>query len=377
MSIYQLANNNSFLGFTDNRTALQAGKIEKCLSKAFRYNGVVMERRDKMLQDLRNGKEPKIAEETVNGKTKKSYRIYSTIRDGEFAGTRVFSEITKTEYDFCMYLIKNNLISEERVNSYLEEEKNKRIEVAKAEREAEEAARKEKERQEEEKEKFNSWVKSAAEMYIGTSKGNLMEKIYIDKLGEFKYPIGAFTLLVCIDNIENNPLCRKELKERLYTGNVASRKTFECVTGLKLPKNNRDTQEFIDNLKKSDYREMTEYKVRKKSDKTEESKPEDAEKEEFYILEFDPTDENRKPEYRKIMAERIEKKGFECFIHETEDGKIAISSAECGMRLSVGSTKAEAIRELKRTINKVGDVTLRKNIRMAIERFGKSPYKAA
>ena len=61
----------------------------------------------------------------------------------------------------------------------------------------------------------------------------------------------------------------------------------------------------------------------------------------------------------------------------TEDGKIAISSAECGMRLSVGSTKAEAIRELKRTINKVGDVTLRKNIRMAIERFGKSPYKAA
>ena len=47
------------------------------------------------------------------------------------------------------------------------------------------------------------------------------------------------------------------------------------------------------------------------------------------------------------------------------------------MRLSVGSTKAEAIRELKRTINKVGDVTLRKNIRMAIERFGKSPYEAA
>lgn len=91
MSIYQLANNNSFLGFTDNRTALQAGKIEKCLSKAFRYNGVVMERRDKMLQDLRNGKEPKIAEETVNGKTKKSYRVYSTIKDGEFAGTRVFS----------------------------------------------------------------------------------------------------------------------------------------------------------------------------------------------------------------------------------------------------------------------------------------------
>lgn len=131
MSIYQLANNNSFLGFTDNRTALQAGKIEKCLSKAFRYNGVVMERRDKMLQDLRNGKEPKIAEETVNGKTKKSYRVYSTIKDGEFAGTRVFSEITKTEYDFCMYLIKNDLVSEERVNAYIEEEKQRNREKKK------------------------------------------------------------------------------------------------------------------------------------------------------------------------------------------------------------------------------------------------------
>lgn len=123
MSRNQLANNNSFLGFTDNRTALQAGKIEKCLSKAFRYDGVVMERRDAMLQDLRNGGEPKVVEETVNGKTKKSYRVYSTIKDGEFAGTRVFFEITKTEYDFCMYLIKNDLVSEERVNAYIEEEK--------------------------------------------------------------------------------------------------------------------------------------------------------------------------------------------------------------------------------------------------------------
>ena len=39
----QLAYNDSFLGFTDGRTALQTGKIEKCLSKAFRYDGVVME----------------------------------------------------------------------------------------------------------------------------------------------------------------------------------------------------------------------------------------------------------------------------------------------------------------------------------------------
>lgn len=33
MSRNQLANNNSFLGFTDNRTALQAGKIENACLK--------------------------------------------------------------------------------------------------------------------------------------------------------------------------------------------------------------------------------------------------------------------------------------------------------------------------------------------------------
>ena len=99
MSIYQLANNNSFLGFTDNRTALQAGKIEKCLSKAFRYNGVVMERRDKMLQDLRNGKEPKIAEETVNGQRNPIEYIPQS------------ETVSLPEQEFSVRLPKQNMIS--------------------------------------------------------------------------------------------------------------------------------------------------------------------------------------------------------------------------------------------------------------------------
>lgn len=351
MSIYQLANNNSFLGFTDNRTALQAGKIEKCLSKAFRYNGVVMERRDKMLQDLRNGKEPKIAEETVNGKTKKSYRVYSTIKDGEFAGTRVFSEITKTEYDFCMYLIKNDLVSEERVNAYIEEEKQR-----KEEKEVAELA------------EFETWAKSMAEMYSGTSNANTMEKIFIDKLGEFKNPIGAFRLLVYIDNIDSHPLCREKLKERLYTGNKASRKTFECVTGLKLPKNNRDTAEFIDNLHKSDYCNKVDYKVK---DKTEVKSNNESELKEFYILEVDK--EHKRKEYKKVFGEKIVKKGFACFIHELKDKTYAVSSVECGVRLATGKTKSEAVKNLKREISRFGDVELRQKIQEIVNLYGASP----
>lgn len=368
MSIYQLANNNSFLGFTDNRTALQAGKIEKCLSKAFRYNGVVMERRDKMLQDLRNGKEPKIAEETVNGKTKKSYRVYSTIKDGEFAGTRVFSEITKTEYDFCMYLIKNDLVSEERVNAYIEEEKQRKEEKEVAERQAEEAAREEEEKQAAELAEFETWAKSMAEMYSGTSNASTMEKIFIDKLGEFKNPIGAFKLLVYIDNIDSHPLCREKLKERLYTGNKASRKTFECVTGLKLPKNNRDTVEFIDNLHKSDYCNKVDYKVK---DKTEVKSNNESELKEFYILEVDK--EHKRKEYKRVFGEKIVKKGFACFIHELKDKTYAVSSVECGVRLATGKTKAEAVKNLKREISRFGDVELRQKLQEIVNLYGASP----
>ena len=372
MSIYQLANNNSFLGFTDNRTALQAGKIEKCLSKAFRYNGVVMERRDKMLQDLRNGKEPKIAEETVNGKTKKSYRVYSTIKDGEFAGTRVFSEITKTEYDFCMYLIKNDLVSEKRVNAYIEEEKQRKEEKEVAERQAEEAAREEEEKQAAELAEFETWAKSMAEMYSGTSNASTMEKIFIDKLGEFKNPIGAFKLLVYIDNIDSHPLCRKKLKERLYTGNKASRKTFECVTGLKLPKSNKETRSFIDNLHKADYQEMNDYKVKNaKEDKV--NKELDTNKQEFYILEGTTENGEKKATYKKVLGERIVKRGFECFIREMPDGRFAVSSTECGVKLATGNTKAEAIKELKKVISRVGDTKIREKIKEFVTVFGASP----
>ena len=363
---HQLQNNNSFLGFTDSKTALQAGKIEKCLQKVFRYDGIIMERRDAMLYYLRNDHQPAVVEENNNGKKKNSYRLVDN--------NKCFLEITKTEYDFCLYLIENDLVSEEAVNAYLNGETESE-EAAQAE--AEEAARKEKEAKEKEvaeKEAFDIWLNSAAEMYTGTTKGNLMESVFIDKYGEFPYPVRAFEILACIDNLDSNERCREVLKSRLHTDNKGCRKTFELVTGLKLPKGVKATMAFLDELKQSDYTEMQEFKARSK---TETEKAEVAEDEDnlkiFYILEFDPEDEARKPEYHKILAEPVTKKGFDCFIHEMPDGNFGISSVECGMRLASGSTKREALKELKRTINKIGDVKLRKSIKEAVARFGLSP----
>ena len=267
-----------------------------------------------------------------------------------------------------MYLIKNDLVSEERVNAYIEEEKQRKEEKEVAERQAEEAAREEEEKQAAELAEFETWAKSMAEMYSGTSNANTMEKIFIDKLGEFKNPIGAFKLLVYIDNIDSHPLCRKKLKERLYTGNKASRKTFECVTGLKLPKNNRDTAEFIDNLQKSDYCNKVDYKVK---DKTEVKTNNESELKEFYILEVD--NEHKRKEYKKVFGEKIIKKGFACFIHELKDKTYAVSSVECGVRLATGKTKSEAVKNLKREISRFGDVELRQKIQEIVNLYGASP----
>lgn len=367
MSRNQLENNNSFLGFTDNRTALQAGKIEKCLSKAFRYDGVVMQRRDAMLMDLRDGKIPAVVETTVNGKNKKSYRL-----NFEIDGTKVFNEITKTEYDFCLYLIKNELVSEESVNAYIQDENRIREVEAENEKQEEEAAIREEERAQEEREKFAEWAKNAAKEYEGTPKGNLMEKIFVDKSGSFYNNERAFVLLACIDNIDNNPLCKEELKGRLYTDNKASRKTFECVTGLKLPKSNKGTRSFIDNLHKADYQEMNEYKVKNvKKDKI--NKESDINKQEFYILEGKIENGEKKATYKKVLGERIVKRGFECFIREMPDGCFAISSTECGVKLATGNTKAEAIKELKKVISRVGDTKIREKIKEFVTVFGASP----
>lgn len=161
----QLENNGSYLGFTDNKTALQKAKIESCLDKVFRYSNGIMARKDAMLYGLRNGKKPEVADEIRrNGTVKKSYRM---------AWGNLYNDITKTEYDFCLYLIEHELVSEESVNAFIEAENQEKERAAEEQRKAEEAARKEEERAEAEKEEFKIWLAEASKMYNGTTRGNL------------------------------------------------------------------------------------------------------------------------------------------------------------------------------------------------------------
>lgn len=349
----QLENSGSYLGFTDDKSALQKSRIETCLDKVFRYSDGVMARKDAMLLSLRNGKKPEVVEEA----NKKSYRM---------SWDNYYNDITKTEYDFCIYLIEHDLISEESVNAFIDAENLKKEKAIEEQKKAEEAARKEKERKEYEKEAFKSWLKHASEMYIGTTKGNLLEQIYVGTYGGYPESERAYDVLACIDNIEN-PLCRETLKSRLHTGNKASRKVFHCVTGLKLPNTNKETMVFLDKVQKSDYMGMIAYKERKKPEKH----PEENIEETFYILKGNKRGEIK---FCPTLGTKLEAYGIQFFVHETLDKKICISSVECGLRIASGDTKTKAIANMKKLIKKVSKEKVRNEIDNTVERFGLSPY---
>ena len=353
----QLEKNESYLGFTDNKTVLQKAKIEKCLDKVFRYDDGIMARKDKVLNDLRSGRKPVIVEVTNSkGNTKKEYRM---------TWDNLFYEITKTEYDFCTYLVEHDLVSKNAVNAFIEAENLRKEKAIEEQKKAEETARIEEERIEAEKENFKIWVAENSKKYENTIKGNLVEQIYLSVLGEFYHPYKAFELLVCIDNIEK-PLCRKELKARLHKDNKASRKVFQCVTGLKLPNTNKETMEFLDNVQKSDYQGMTEFKERKKSDKQPEK-----EQEQFYIL---MKNDKGEMEFKPKPGVKINHKGVDMFIHETPYDKIGISSVKCGLRIATGKNRTETIKIMKELFRKNGAENIQNKIDEVVNAYGVSPY---
>lgn len=356
----QLENNNSFLGFTNNKSPMQAGRVEKALQKAYRYNidgnHYIMQRRDAVLFCLRDGKKLLINEYDVNGKSKKEYGLRKP--EDSF-----YSVITKMEYDFANYLIKSDLVSEEKVNEYISQEKAEREEAERLEREAVEAARQEEMRIRQEQEDFQKHLKEKAANYHYSTWMEITKQIFKSIYGEFVYPNRAYELLVCIEKIDD-PLYKEELKSRLHYDNQASRKVFFHCTGLRLPKSNKDMREFIDNISISDFTGTIPYKERKQ--------PGEKEKEVFYIL-TNGGDKEATPYYDSVVGEKVEKYGIEMFIHKSCD-RYVISSAECGVKLVSARTKSELMDNLKDAMDRVDKDKMKEQIKMYVDKFGLSPY---
>ncbi|HHT98194.1 MAG TPA: hypothetical protein GXZ90_09920 [Clostridiales bacterium] len=356
----------NYLGFTDGRKKPGKTRIEDTLDKSYSYNGkslelddnsIILKRKEFIIRVIQLGYTPEIMKNVITynkrtgepNKPKTEYRMSS--EDSSWI-------ITKTEHDFALYLIGNNLTTDKQVRLYIQKEDEKLAQEEQARLEEEKRLQEEIERQEQEEKQFDEWLWSEAINYKDEGKIKLMNEIFLYIIGN-EASVNSYKLLVMIDNFDN-PKCKEEIISWLHNDNIASIKTFEHITGLKLPRTNNKRLEYLNSITSEDFKGQIEFKPRKK--------PQTKKQEEFYKGMH--TKEGLK--YTKCLAEPIIKHGIEMFIKK-EESTYNLSSAECGMILSSGFTKKECLDNLDDVIEKRGIDNVKKIIAEVVEKYGLSP----
>lgn len=94
-------------GFTDNKAPMQKQKILDCLMKNFCYNGIIMNRKEFVIDKIKQG----YTGEIKNFRTQHSDKIkpYNCLFDAEH---ETFIDVTKTEFDFFNYLKDSHIIEQ-------------------------------------------------------------------------------------------------------------------------------------------------------------------------------------------------------------------------------------------------------------------------
>lgn len=253
-------------GFTEGKTPLQRGKVKKILDKVYNYTGIgIMSRADFIVNRLENGYEPETGERKVQKRKsvyKYGYHDYEYYIDTEtyhqLKQSPYSYDITATEYDYALYLIKNGYTSLNKREEY-----NNTMKQIETEKQAEEAAQRaeQEERQIAEKKassEFSEWLDLETTNYNNTEKIEILKTIMLDYTEN--YYDRQKELLVLIDNMLTNKRCRAKLIEWLHNGNKASIKTFECITGIKLPTTQKDRQNILENI--ASFNHSIEYKAK-------------------------------------------------------------------------------------------------------------------
>ncbi len=327
-----------FLGFTDNIKEPRKTKTENNLRKVCRYNGRIYNIVNflcvKLLEGCRPEKEENYCYRKRNGELSKPKTLYKLNSD-----QKTYIELSKTEYDFVCYLIENGLDTEESMTKYDNADVERLETLQQAEQEEKARQEAEMRKREEERENFKSWMYKESEKIPDFQK-EIIDTIFFSIYGQEN--AWNYSLAVCINNY-NNPLCKEEVIERLHNDNKASIKIFECLTGLKLPKGYKKRKEYLEGISVSDFKEVVNYKPRKKKEEKE------VQKEEFYIIEGSHS--NRR--WTKVFAEPITKYSVDMFIFYS-NGYWNLSLAELGLKITSGKTKTECMENLKNIIDRNG-----------------------
>jgi hypothetical protein len=344
----------SYLGFTDDKSPMHKARVENALDKVVRFEGILCSRKDFILNLILRGNKPKELLDSSrygarSGEKLEPKMMYRMQVDGE----NCYYEVNKTEHDFALYLLNQNIASEVDANRLIAAERERmaceqrqRDEREQQKQEAEQASKKE-------KDDFKAWLHELEASYPNQERLDLMKDIFTSMVGSSNPRVD---LLVLIENIDK-PLCRDKLISRLHTGNKASRKTFECVTGLKLPKTAKDTRTFLLALSSDDYKDSIPFKERRS--------PSETPKETFYTLMRDGA-------FEKVMAEPLSKYGMSLFIHQSNN-TYKISEAKSGACVASGKTKQAALGELTKLVGRMTAETIEQSVQANIARHGLSP----
>ena len=295
-------------------------------------------------------------------------------------GEKYGVNITKTGYDFALWLISEGLTSFEAVQEKIN---NETAEKEKADNETDRIEAKQKadaEIQQQTEAKHKKWLIEAAKNYgslivdpyvKGITEGEkvlIMRDIFLDIVGNFEEH--AKTLLVLIDNI-GSPLCRRDLIRWLHNGNTASIKTFEYITGIKLAKTQKERRKQLEIITKADYT------TRPKQYKPQKPKEQAEYNDIFYKKQLSGTGETKNVEFIETKGRLWKCNGYDFFIAYTKP-VYKITEGKTGLLVASGNTLKEvqkAAREITKNMRggKPMDMPFAEMIEQAIKNHGISP----
>jgi len=355
---------STFLGFTDTLTPLQKSKVQTTLDTQIKYNNIIMPKKQFIYNKLQEGYTPHIEEDVSYysrklqdyTKSKSEYRLSN--QEGSYYS------ITKTEYNFAVYLVQNDFLDTVKTKQYIDAEQTKLAQLVQIEFNRKQQEKQHKELLQQQKQEFDSWLSEQAENYSDNTKLDLAKDIFLDCQGDYN-ELYLCKLLVLIDNIDN-PSCKEQLKNWLHNDNTTSKKLFYHITGIKLPSTNKGTVAILDSLSLSSYQGIILYK--KKQQKVNKEILTDT----FYKL------VKKYPDYHfeTITGEPITKYGLEMFIAQN-NGEYSILECKGGnLLVSKVNTKTELMSKLKSLVDHYGIEYINKLIQDSIDKFGISPkYK--
>lgn len=343
----------SLIGYTQNLSPMKKAKVEKTLLKLIRYENVVMNTSEFVTRKIIEGSTPAYEENYSHYSSKidrytKPKTLYKLVNNDNS-----YNEITKTEYDFSLWLIDNNIVTPEAYINGKKLESRRLLNIDKQLQEEEEEKIRLQKELEQKQEDFKTWLNEEYEKYDNEKNIALAQKIYFEYLGQSNSN-GTIKLLTLIDNIDND-LCKENLISWLHNGNKASIKVFECITGLKLPSTHKERVEFIQVTFKKDYKELIDFKPRKKATKKE-------------LIEFKIRVGN---DISIARGEKLNNKyGLNLYIQYSNKG-YAITEGSTGMLLvAFKPTKKELMEAYSEALNDSKIERLRGIINTQIEKLG-------